>query len=319
MNAIRISSPGGIDALEYVETPNPEPDAGKALIRLHAIGVNFLDVYHRNGLYPLRTPFTPGSEGAGVVEKVGEGVTEFSVGDRVVYSHIGSYSDLSVVPVDRLVALPDDIDFRSAAASFVQGLTAHYLVNSTYDLKAAETILVHAAAGGVGGLLSQLAKARGARVIGTASTRKLSVAREAGADLVIDYTLEKFDERVLAETGGQGVDVVYDSVGRTTFDGSLACLRVRGMLVSFGQSSGPVAPVDVLRLGKKSLYLTRPTLAHYTSDPKELRWRADELFASIRSGGLQLRVDRELPLRDAAEAHRLLESRAAMGKLVLIP
>ncbi len=318
MKAIQVSEPGGPEALSYVDVEGRPPGPGEARVRITAIGVNFLDIYHRTGLYPVSTPFTPGSEAAGVVEEVGEGVTGVAVGDRVVYSALGAYAESAVVPAHRLIPLPSEIDDRTAAAAFLQGLTAHYLVNSTYSVSAGDWMLVHAAAGGVGGLLVQMAKQRGAHVIGTASTSKLESVRESGADVVIDYTSEDFVSGTLAATEGRGVDVVYDSVGRTTFDGSLEVLRTRGMLVCFGQSSGPIPPVDILRLGKKGVFLTRPGFPHYTSETEELRWRAAELFEAI-ANGLKIRIDRELPLSEAAQAHRLLEGRRTSGKLLLIP
>lgn len=318
MKAIQINQTGGPEALRYVDVESRALRSGEVRVAVKAIGVNFLDVYHRSGLYPVATPFTPGSEAAGVVEEVGPDVSTVKVGDRVVYSALGSYTESAVVPEGRLVPLPDGIDFRTAAAAFLQGLTAHYLINSTYRLEAGEWILVHAAAGGVGGLLVQMARSRGAHVIGTASATKLDVVREAGADIVVDYTSADFVAPCLAATERRGVDVVYDSVGQATFEGNLECLRIRGLLVCFGQSSGPIPPFEVLRLGKKSLFLTRPGFAHYTSDPEELRWRARELFAAMEAG-LHIRIDRELPLRDAAEAHRLLEGRQTTGKVVLIP
>jgi NADPH2:quinone reductase len=241
-----------------------------------------------------------------------------AVGDRVVYSHIGSYADRAVVPAAKLVPIPDGIDSRTAAAALLQGVTAQYLTTSTYPLRAGEKILIHAAAGGVGGVLVQVAKRIGAFVFGTASTSKLDLVREAGADVVIDYTQADFEAEVMQRTNGEGLDVVYDSVGKTTFDKSLNCVRTRGMLVMFGQSSGPVPPFDVLRLGKKSTFLTRPSLGHHIAKRDELLWRAQELFDAI-AGGVKIRIDRELPLREAGQAHQLLESRQSAGKLLLIP
>lgn len=318
MKAIQVQQLGGPEVLRFLDIEDRPLKAGEVRVRVTAIGVNFLDVYHRTGLYPVATPFVPGAEAAGVVEELGPGVSSVDVGDRVVYSALGAYAEFAVVPEARLVQLPPEIDERTAAAAFLQGLTAHYLVNSTYPLKADEWILVHAAAGGVGGLLVQMARSRGAHVIGTASTTKLDMVREAGADLVIDYTADDFVKPTLEATNGQGVHVVYDSVGRTTFDGSLEVVRIRGMLVAFGQSSGPIPPIDIFRLGKKGVFLTRPGFAHYTTEAEELRWRASELFEAIRNG-LKIRIDRELPLKDAAEAHRLLEGRQTAGKILLIP
>ena len=316
---IRVEEPGGPEALRLVEFEVGAPGPGEVLVRNEAAGVNFIDVYHRTGLYELPKPFTPGSEGAGVVEALGEGVSDVAIGDRVAYTNIGSYADAVIVPAARLVPVPDGIDTRTAAAALLQGMTAHYLSSSTYPLQGGERILVHAGAGGVGALLVQMAKARGAYVFATASTSNLKVAEEAGADVVIDYTRNDFVAEIESATAGEGVDVVYDSVGKTTFDGSLACLRARGMLVMFGQSSGPVPPFDLLRLSPRSLYLTRAVLGHYTSSREELLWRAGEVLGAIAAGSLHLRVDRELPLAEAPEAHRLLEGRTTAGKLLLIP
>lgn len=320
MKAIRVQACGRPEVLDYVDVPTPSPGEGEVLVRLEAIGVNFIDVYHRTGLYPMPLPFTPGSEGAGVVESVGANVRDVRPGDRVAYAMArGSYAEYQVVAADRLVPVPKGIDARNAAAAMLQGMTAHYLVASTYPLQAGNKAIVHAAAGGVGGLLVQMAKARGARVYATASASKLDIPRAAGADVVIDYTSEDFEQIVMDDTKGAGVEVVYDSVGRTTFDKSLNCVATRGLLALFGQSSGTVPPFDPARLAKRAIYLTRPSLAHYTVTRDELLWRAREVFDGIRSGALRLRIDRDLPLRDAAEAHRLLESRQTIGKLLLIP
>jgi NADPH2:quinone reductase len=319
VKGIRVYQPGGPEAMEYVDIDLAAPGPGEAVVRVEAIGVNFIDVYHRTGLYPLPLPFTPGSEAAGVVEAIGPGVTEVQVGDRVVYSHVGSYAERALVPATKLVTLPEGIDARTAAAALLQGVTAQYLTSSTYPLQGGEKVLIHAAAGGVGGILVQMAKARGSYVYATASTSKLDVVREAGADYVIDYTTTDFEAEIMRETNGEGLDVVYDSVGRTTFDSSLNCVRVRGMLVMYGQSSGPVPPFDVLRLAKKSIYLTRPTLVHFTTKRDELLARSRELFDAILSGAVRIRVDRTIPLSEAGEAHRLLESRKTVGKLVLVP
>jgi NADPH:quinone reductase len=318
MKAIVVAAPGGPEVLQYGDLPEPKAGEGEVLVRIEAIGVNFLDVYHRTGLYPLRLPFTPGSEAAGVVEALGSGVEGVSVGDRVAYSNIGAYAELAAVPAEKLVPLPHGIDARTAAAVLLQGITAHYLTTSTFPLDPGDSALVHAAAGGVGGLLVQLCAKKGARVLATASTGKLEIARDLGADVVIDYTSVDFQAEVMQRTEGRGVDVVYDSVGRSTFDGSLASLRSRGMLVMFGQSSGPVPPLDILRLSKRSLFLTRPTLAAHMATRQELLWRTDELFEAV-GAGLRVRIDRELPLEAAGEAHRLLEDRQTAGKLILIP
>jgi len=319
MRAIRVHEHGGPEVLRLEDVPAPEPGPGQARVRLEYSGVNFIDIYHRTGLYKLPLPFTPGSEGAGVVDAVGEGVQEVQVGDRVAYAgQPGSYAEHAIVNASRLVPVPNDVDLELAAAVMLQGLTAHCLASSVFPLKEGDVALVHAAAGGVGLLLVQIAKRRGARVIGTTSTEeKAALAREAGADEVILYTKEDFVDAVRRLTDGRGVDVVYDSVGRTTFDGSLDSLRPRGMLVSFGQSSGPVPPFDVLRLGRGSLFLTRAVMMDYTATRDELLWRARELFDWIARGELSVRVDRVLPLEEAAEAHRLLEGRKTAGKLVL--
>jgi len=320
MHAIRVTKTGGPEVLEYVEIDTPSPKDGEARVRVEAIGVNFIDVYHRTGLYPMPLPFTPGSEAAGVVDAVGANVTGVNVGDRVAYAMVrGSYAEYAIVPADKLVPIPAGMDARHAAAAMLQGMTAHYLAVSTYPLKAGSSALVHAAAGGVGGLLVQMAKQRGARVFATASAAKLGIARGDGADVAIDYTSDDFEAIVMDATGGAGVDVVYDSVGKTTFDKSLNCVGTRGVLALFGQSSGVVPPVDPARLAKRGIYLTRPSLAHYIVTRDELLWRAGELLDAIANGSLRLRIDRELPLRSAADAHRLLESRATAGKVLLIP
>ncbi|HEV7764174.1 MAG TPA: quinone oxidoreductase [Thermoanaerobaculia bacterium] len=311
MKAIQVSAPGDADALQYVDVPMPVAKENEVLVRVEAIGVNYIDVYHRTGLYKLPLPFIPGSEAAGVIEETSE---------RVAWAFLsGTYAEYAAVPREKLVPLPPDVDVRTAAASMLQGMTAHYLVTSTYPLAAGSTALVHAAAGGVGGILVQMAKQRGARVFATASTSKLDIVRELGADVVIDYTIDDFAEVIFRETEQRGVDVVYDSVGRTTFDRSLDVLATRGMLVLFGQSSGVVPPIDPTRFAKKSTFFSRPTLGAYTVTRDELLWRSRDLFESIRSGEVRIRIDRELPLRDAAQAHRLLESRATTGKLVLVP
>lgn len=322
MRAIRVHEPGGPEALRYEELPDPRPGPGEALVAIEAAGVNFLDVYHRKGLYRTALPFTLGSEAAGVVREVGAGVSVVRPGDRVVYQGVmGAYAELASVPADRLVVLPAGVTTRTAAAVFLQGLTAHYLAISTYPLGPGDTCLVHAAAGGVGLLLIQIAKRRGARVVGTVSTEaKAALAREAGADEVVIYTRADFADAARRFTDGAGVQVVYDSVGRTTFDRSLDALARRGMLVLFGQSSGPVPPLDPQVLNQKgSLFLTRPSIGHYVATREELLRRAGELFGWIADGALQVRIDREVPLRDAAAAHRALESRETTGKILLVP
>ncbi len=320
MKAIQVKVPGGPESLELVEVAVPRPAPGQALVRLAASGVNFIDIYFRTGLYKADAPIALGSEGAGTVEAVGEGVTEVAPGDRVAYTMArGSYAEYAVVPAASLVKIPAHVDFQTAAAAMLQGMTAHYLTHSTFPLKAGDTCLVHAAAGGTGALIVQMAKNLGARVFGTVSTsEKARIAREAGADEVIMYTEQEFDVEARRLTGGRGVDVVYDSVGKTTFEKSLNSLRPRGTLALFGQSSGSVPPFDPTVLNTKgALYLTRPSLGHYLLTREELLWRAGELLGAIDAGKLRLRIDRTYPLADAASAHRDLESRKTAGKLVL--
>ena len=322
MKAIRVHSPGGPEVLRFEDVPEPEPKPGEARVRVEAAGVNFIDVYHRTGQYKVNLPGTLGQEGAGVVEAVGEGVTTVAAGDRVAWAAIfGAYAEQAIVPAERLVRIPEGVSARQAAAAMLQGMTAHYLASSTYPLKDGDVALVHAAAGGVGLLLCQIARMRGVRVLGTVSTpEKAALAREAGAASIIDYTVQDFAEEARRETAGRGVDVVYDSVGKTTFEKSLASLKLRGMLVLFGQSSGAVPPLDPQVLNQKgSLYLTRPTLAHYISTRADLTARADEVLGWVRDGRLRLRIAHEYPLRDAAAAHRALEGRALSGKILLIP
>jgi NADPH2:quinone reductase len=321
MHAIQVKQHGGREVLEYVEIEKPKPKDGEALVRLESIGVNFIDVYHRTGLYKLPVPLIPGSEGAGVVEEVGPGVTVVKKSDRVAYAMArGAYAEYAVVAADMLVPIPDDVDFKTAAATMLQGMTAHYLAISTYPLDRGNSALVHAGAGGVGSLLIQVARMRGARVLTTVSTNeKARIARLAGADEVIHYNEQDFEAEVMRLTEGKGLNVVYDSVGKTTFDKSLNCVARRGLLALFGQSSGAVPPFDPLRLAKNGIYITRPTLGHYIADRQELLWRAGEVFAWIRGGKLRVHIDRELPLRDAAEAHRLLEERKTIGKVLLKP
>ena len=322
MKAIRIHNHGGPEVLAYEDVPVPEPRAGEARVKIEASGVNFIDIYHRIGLYPMNRPCILGSEGAGIVDALGEGVSEVKPGDRVAYAMIpGSYAEYAVVPAVKLVPLPDDIDAKSAAGIMLQGMTAHYLSHSTYPLQKGDTALVHAAAGGVGLLLVQVAKLLGAKVIGTVSTQaKADLARRAGADEIIQYTQADFLAEVKRITNGQGVHVVYDSVGATTFEKSLDCLRPRGYLVLFGQSSGPVAAFDPAKLAAKgSLFLTRPSLAHYTLTRAELLRRATDLFDWMQGGKLKLRIEKTLPLRDASEAQQLLEKRGTTGKLILVP
>lgn len=322
MKAIRIHNHGGPEVLAYEDVPVPEPRAGEARVKIEASGVNFIDIYHRTGLYPMNRPCTLGSEGAGIVDAVGEGVTEVKQGDRVAYAMIpGSYAEYALVPAGKLVPVPDDIDAKSAAGIMLQGMTAHYLSHSAYPLQKDETALIHAAAGGVGLLLVQLAKRLGARVIGTVSTQaKADLVRQAGADEIVLYTQADFLAEAKRITNGQGVHVVYDSVGATTFEKSLDCLRARGYLVLFGQSSGPVAAFDPAKLAVKgSLFLTRPSLAHYTLTRAELLRRATDLFDWMQAGKLKLRIEKSLPLQDASEAQQLLEKRRTTGKLILVP
>lgn len=321
MQAIRVHQAGGPEVLRQEELPTPEPGPGQALVKLEAIGVNFLDCYQRAGLYPMPLPFTPGNEAAGRVTAVGAGVTEVRVGDRVACAMaLGTYAEFAAVPVARLVPLPEGLTAEQAAAVTLQGMTAHYLATSTYPLRPGETALVHAAAGGVGALLTQIAKLRGARVLATVSTEaKAALAREAGADLVIRYDQQDFEAEVLAATEGKGVQVVYDAVAKATFDRSLNCLAVRGMLVLYGQSSGPVPPFDPARLAKRSAFLTRPGLGHHTTTREELLDRAQEVYDWLAAGTLRIRIDRRIPLAQAAEAHRLLEGRQTAGKLLLVP
>lgn len=322
MKAIRAHAPGGPEVLQLDEVPDPEAGPGEVVVRMEAIGVNFIEIYRRKGQYPVQLPYLPGEEGAGTVAAVGEGVTQLRVGDRVASETLrGTYAELAKTRAERLVRLPEAVDSRVGAAIMLQGITAHYLATSTYPVQRGDRCLVHAAAGGVGLLLCQIAKRRGAWVVGTTSTpAKAKLARDAGADEVILYTQQDFVAEVKRLTGGKGVDVVFDSVGKTTFDGSLDCLRPRGMMVLFGQSSGPVPPFDPQTLNRKgSLYLTRPTIGHYAAAPEELSARASELFAWVEDGSLEVRVDRTFPLEDAARAHEALESRGTVGKLLLIP
>ncbi len=322
MKAIRIEAYGGPEVLRYVELPDPQPGPGQLRVRVEAAGVNFLDVYHRTGLYPGSLPFVPGQEGAGVVDGIGPGVAGFREGDRVGWASVpGGYAERALVPAERAVALPEGVDSRTAAALLLQGMTAHYLATSTYPLKPGDTCLVHAAAGGVGLLLVQMAKRRGARVLGTVSTaEKARLAREAGADEVILYTQEDFVQAVKRLTGGRGVQVVYDSVGKATAEKGFDCLVPRGTMVVYGNSSGPMPPIDPLVLSRKgSLFLTRPTLHHYTADRASLEARAGEVLGDAASGRLKVRIDRTYPLAEAAEAHRALEGRQTTGKVLLVP
>lgn len=322
MKAILVHTCGGPDQMQLHEVPMPTPGPGQAIVKIAAAGVNFIDVYYRTGLYRAPLPISIGMEAAGTVEAVGPDVPEVVAGDRVAYAlSRGAYAEYALVPSSILVKLPDAIDFRAAAAAMLQGMTAHYLAISTYPLKDTDTALVHAAAGGVGLLLVQIAKMRGARVLGTVSTQaKAEVALEAGADGVIFYTRQDFEPEVKRLTSGRGVDVVYDSVGASTFSKSLNSLRPRGMMVSFGQSSGPVGPVDPLLLNQKgSLFLTRPKLGDYCATRLELLWRADDLLGWIGAEKLKVRIDRTYRLSEAPLAHRDLEARKTTGKVLLVP
>jgi NADPH2:quinone reductase len=322
MKAIRVPTTGGPEVLRLEELAVPKAQPGQAVVKLEAIGVNFIDIYFRIGLYASPLPFTPGQEGAGTVTAVGEGVTQVQTGDRVAYTGVqGSYAEYQAVPADRLIKLPKEVSTRDGAAALLQGMTAHYLVTSTFPLKQGDRCLVHAAAGGVGLLLCQLGKLKGASVIGTVSTEeKAALAKGAGADHVIRYTEQDFESEVKRITGGKGVDVVYDGVGKTTFDKSLNCLRKRGMMVLFGQSSGPVPPFDLRELNARgSLFVTRPTLAHHIADRAELEQRSSDVCAWIREGKLKLRIGATFPLAQAAEAHKALEGRKTTGKVLLIP
>jgi NADPH2:quinone reductase len=322
MKAVRVHAPGGPEALRFEDVPDPVPAAGQALVRVEAAGVNYIDVYYRTGLYKAELPYTLGMEGAGTVTAVGPDVADVAVGQKVAWTGVpGAYAEHAVVPAARLFPLPAGLSTRQGAAMMLQGMTAHYLAVSTYPLKAGDTCLVHAAAGGVGLLLCQVAARRGARVLGTVSTEeKALLAREAGAHEVIRYTEQDFEAEVRRLTDGRGVQVVYDSVGRTTFEKGLGCLALRGMMVLFGQSSGPVGSFDPQVLNAKgSLFLTRPTLFHYIAAREELLQRAGEVASWVLAGELRLRIDRELPVSEAAEAHRLLEARKTTGKVLLIP
>jgi NADPH2:quinone reductase len=322
MFAVRIHETGGPEVLRYEEIDTPAPGAGQVRVKLHAIGVNYIDTYHRTGLYKLPLPAIVGREGAGEIDAVGDGVTDFHIGERVAFVlDAPSYAEYAVMPTQRIARVPDAVSFEDAAAVLLQGLTAHYLCTSTYPLKAGETCLIHAVAGGAGHLTLQVAKILGARVIGTVSTeQKARVAVELGCDDVVIYSQTDFVAAVKEQTGGKGLPVVYDSVGKDTWEGSLNCLAPRGMLVLWGNASGAVPPIDPLMLmNKGSLFLTRPTLGHYIATRQEFEWRAQDLFQWMAQGKLRVRIDKRFPLKDAADAHRYLESRAAMGKILLVP
>lgn len=322
MQAIRVNQYGGPDALQLEEIPTPKPGPGQVRVRLEAIGVNFIDVYHRIGAYPSDLPITPGREGAGIVDALGSDVEGFNEGDRVAFAMTpATYAQYALINANMLAPVPDGVSGAQAAAVMLQGMTAHYLVTDTFDLQEGQTCLVHAAAGGVGHLLVQLAKIRGARVIGTASTEeKIAFAKEMGADEMIQYTDADFLEETMRLTGGRGVDVVYESVGKDTFMHSMRALRPRGYLVLYGQSSGAVEPLDPQLLNRHgSLFLTRPTLGHYIADRQELLGRARDLFNWINEGRLHVRIDKTYPLADAPAAHRYLEGRNTRGKILLLP
>jgi NADPH:quinone reductase len=324
VKAIRVDRLGGPEVLDVADVPVPAPGPGEVLVRQRAAGVNYIDVYFRTGLYKRPLPFIDGQEGAGVVEAVGEGVTDFRPGERVAYPqnpNLGGYAEANAVPAGRLVPIPDGVDERDACATMLQGMTAHYLVNDTFPLRAGQVALVHAAAGGVGSILVQLAKAKGATVIATVGTEeKAQLVRGFGADHVIVYANQDFAEATNALVGEHKVDVAYDSVGKDTWERSLSLLRPRGMLVVYGNSSGPVPPVEPQKLSAAgSVFFTRPTLANYISERDELLRRAHDLFAAVKNGALHVRVGATYPLADAAQAHRDLEARKTTGKLLLLP
>ncbi len=322
MKAIQVSETGGPEQLKYRDLPRPSPRPGQAMVRTAAIGVNYIDIYFRTGLYKAELPFVPGMEAAGTVEEVGDGVTDLQPGDRVAYAMTrGAYAEYAAVPASMLVKIPGGVDFELAAGAMLQGMTAHYLTRSTFPLKAGDTALVHAAAGGAGLLIVQMAKALGARVFGTVSTEaKAALAREAGADETILYTQQDFESQVKRLTSGRGVDVVYDSVGATTFMKSLNSLRPRGTMALFGQSSGPVPPFDPGILNQKgSLFLTRPGLVHHAATREELLWRAGDVLNGVLSRQLKIRIERRYSLSEAAQAHIDLAGRKTAGKLLLLP
>ncbi|HLO64576.1 MAG TPA: quinone oxidoreductase [Azonexus sp.] len=322
-HAIRIHHTGGPEVLAWEEVDLPAPAPGEVTVRHHAVGLNYIDTYHRTGLYPVPLPSGIGLEGAGVVEALGEGVSELKVGDRVAYAGgpLGAYAEARNIPAHRLLKLPDSIAFESGAAMMLQGLTAAYLLRKTYRVQAGDAVLIHAAAGGVGLIACQWAKALGATVIGTVgSEAKAVLAKAHGCDHVINYSTEDFTQRVRDITGGEGVAVVYDGVGKDTFMGSLDCLRPMGMMVSYGNASGPVPPVDLILLSQKgSLFITRPTLMTYTAQRADLVELGDELFAAVTSGRVRIEVNQRYALRDAAQAHRDLEARKTTGSTILVP
>ena len=322
MKAIRIHAPGGPEVMRLDDAPEPTPKAGEAVVKVDAAGLNYIDVYFRSGLYKAEYPLTLGLEAGGTVTAVGPNVSEVKVGDKVAYTGVaGAYAEYAAVPAARLVVLPTGVSTRQGAAAMLQGITAHYLATSTYPLKKGDTCLVHAAAGGVGLLLCQMARMRGARVLGTVSTdEKAKLAREAGADETIIYTRQDFEAEVKRLTGGKGVQVVYDAVGKTTWDKSLNSLAPRGLIALYGQSSGPIGQIDPQILNAKgSLFLTRPSLNHHIASREELQSRASEVLGWIASGKLKMRMEFDFPLKDAAQAHRALEGRQTTGKVLLVP
>lgn len=322
MKAIQVPKTGGVEVLTFLDLPTPKPKPNEVLVKIAAAGVNFIDVYFREGRYPIAPPFIIGQEASGVASEVGGDVKDFKPGDRVAYTGItGAYAEYEAIPADRLVRVPAGITDQQAAAAMLQGMTAHYLTHSTYPLKKGDIALVHAAAGGVGLLLVQMAKNLGARVIGTVSTEeKAKLAREAGADEVIFYTKQDFDAETKRLTDGKGVHVIYDGVGKTTFEQDLNCLRPRGYVALFGASSGAPPPFDLGKLATKgSLFVTRPTLVHHIASHEELQQRAGDVLNMIASGKLKLRIEHLYPLSEAQQAHMDLEGRKTTGKLLLIP
>ena len=322
MKAIRVHTPGGPEVMKLEEVPEPKAGPGQAVVKLEAAGLNYIDVYFRTGMYKAPLPLTPGLEGAGTVTQVGDGVKDLKPDDRVAYTGIpGSYAQMNVCPADRLVKLPDKLSFRDGAAAMLQGMTAHYLTRSTYALKSGDTCLVHAAAGGMGLLLTQMGKMFGATVIGTVSTdEKAALAKQAGADHVILYSKQDFVAEVKRITGNRGVDVIYDGVGATTFEKGLTCIRPRGVMALYGAASGPVGPLDLQLLNANgSLFVTRPSLNHHIASREELVQRSGDVLGWIRDGKLKLRVETTFPLDKAGEAHRALEGRKTTGKVLLIP
>jgi NADPH:quinone reductase len=322
MKAIQVIKTGGPEVLMLADIPTPKPKPNEVLVKVSASGVNFIDIYFREGRYPTALPFVAGQEASGVVNEIGSDVKTFKPGERVTYTNImGAYAEYAAVPADRLVHVPQEVTDQQAASAMLQGMTAHYLIHDTYPLKKGETTLIHAAAGGVGELLVQMAKHAGARVIATVGTEeKAQLAREAGADEVILYDKQDFEAETKRLTDGKGVDVIYDGVGKTTFDKDLNILRPRGYLVLFGGASGAVPPLDLIKLSQKgSLYITRPTLVNYIASHEELQQRATDVLSTIAAGKLKLRIGHIYPLGDAQQAHRDLEGRKTTGKLLLIP